>query len=225
MPRVVVGSQNDFRATVIDFTNPASPSPLLISPNVGSGCQVNTNGPALAVGGLLSSSGAVQLYDITNPAAPVMQGSINTQLGGIGAIAVRGSLVAVGENVNNFKARVMLIDISNPNAPVIKGTAAQTPLVNASTSPTDTLGAIASIAFLNNSIVFVSGPADPRVFKVDFTTPNSPVVTPFSPVVSGGATLDLDASAARLAVGDTNSGLLKLFNAAKKKNKIKNKKK
>jgi hypothetical protein len=210
---VVAGSANDLNAAVINFSNPASPSVVYINPNVGSGCQVNADGPMLAVGGYVSDFGTVQLFDLTNPAAPVTLGSINTNLAGIGAIAVQGSLVAVGENVNSFKARVMLIDISNPNAPVIKGTA-PTPLVNITMDPTSTLGAIASVAFLNDNVVFVAGPAAPQVFRIDFTNPANPAVTEFSPILSTAATLDLDASANTLAVGDTGSGTIKLFNAS-----------
>ena len=182
-----------------------------VNPGFGAGCRVNIDGTSVAAGSVLS--GDVRLVDVTNPASPVQQGNINTMLAGIGAIAIRGTRVAVGEFVNNFQARVKLLDFSNPMSPVILGSA-PTPLVNVSTSPTDTLAAISSTAFLNDDVVFVSGPASPVGFKVDFTSPGTPVVTSFTPVVSGGLTLDVDGSASRLAAGDMNGSFIRFFNAS-----------
>jgi Abnormal spindle-like microcephaly-assoc'd, ASPM-SPD-2-Hydin/von Willebrand factor type A domain len=209
MPRVILaGSENDTRFAVIDFTNPNAPTVVQVNPGFGAGCRVNIDSSSAAMGSVLT--GDVRLVDVTNPAAPVLLGNINTMLAGIGAIAIRGTRVAVGEFVNTFQARVKLIDFSNAMSPTIRGTA-QTPLTSVNTG--DTLAAIASIAFLNDNVVYVSGPASPQAYKVDFTNPSSPVVTMFNPVLPGGVALDVDASAGRLAAGDTNGSLVKLFDA------------
>jgi hypothetical protein len=209
MPKVIVaGSENDTSFAVIDFTNPNAPTVVKVNPGFGAGCRVNIDGSSAAVGSVLT--GDVRLVDVTNPAAPVLQGNINTMLAGIGAINIRGTRVAVGEFVNTFQARVKLIDFSNPNSPVILGTA-PTPIVSVNTG--DTLAAISSIAFLNDNVVYVSSPASSSAFKVDFTNPNSPVVTMFSPGFAGGVALDVDAAAGRLAAGDVNGSFVKFFDA------------
>jgi hypothetical protein len=214
MPRVVVaGSENDTSFAVIDFTTPGSPAVVRVNPGFAAGCRVAINGTSAAVGSVLS--GEVRLVDVTTPAAPIQQGSINTMLSGIGAIAVRGTRVAVGEFINSFQARAKLIDYSNSLSPSVIGTA-PTPLTSVSGGGTQTLAAISSIAFLSDNVVFVSGPALFQIYQIDFTNPGAPVVTMFTPVLSGGISLDVDAAASRLAAGDNNSTVLKLFNATSK---------
>src|ERR1700674_522393 len=213
MPRVVVaGSENDTSFAVIDFTSPGSPSVVAINPGFGAGCRVAIDGSSAVAGSVLT--GDVRMVDVTNPAAPVLQDNINTMLAGVGALAVRGSRVAVGEFVNSFQARVKLIDFSTPTAPVILGSA-PTPLVSV-TVGMDGSAAISSVAFLNDNVVLVAGPSDAIVVQIDFTIPTSPVVTTFNPVLSGGLSIDVDADANRLAVGDNNATTLKLFDATTK---------
>jgi hypothetical protein len=210
MTRVVVaGSENDVRFTAINFTMPTSPTVVLVDPGFGAGCRIATDSSSAVAGSVLT--GNVRLIEVSNPALPALKGNINTMLSGIGAIAIRGSRVAVGEYVNSFKARVTLISFSSPMSPIILGTA-QTPLINVTTG-TDSSAAISSIAFLSDNVLLVSGPSAGIVVKVDFSNPVSPIVTTFNPVVSGGASIDVDASANRLAVGDNNSTILKLFDA------------
>jgi len=61
------------------------------------------------------------VIDVTNPAVPVVRGSVLTILTGISsvAIAANGSVAIAGELNGCHVAR---IDISNPDAPVVTGT-------------------------------------------------------------------------------------------------------
>src|SRR5438132_719426 len=137
----------------------------------------------------------------------------------LGATTTKGNLVAVGEFVNNFAARVKLIDFSNRMGPVLLGTAT-TPFVD-TTIPADpndpnsqpqTAAAIASISFVAASVIVASGPSGFQVAQVDFN-PATPVVTLFNPALSGAPTLAADLDANNLAVGDNNGTQLKLLNA------------
>ena len=129
MSRIVVaGSENDTVFSIIDFTTATSPSVITPDPGFASGCRVDIDANTVAVGSVLT--GTVVTYDVSVPSAPVKGTPIITTLAGIGAIAINGTMVAVGEWVNSFKARVILINFSNPQVPVIVGTA-QTTLVNA----------------------------------------------------------------------------------------------
>jgi LVIVD repeat len=111
---VVAGSSNDNSFAVIDFSVPANPVKVLVTPPFQGGCMVDT-GATLAVAGNFNG-GQVAVYDISNPASPVLKGTVATGLGGIGAISLDGSHVLAGE-VNG--QRVALIDITNPAAPHI----------------------------------------------------------------------------------------------------------
>src|SRR5947208_88758 len=96
MPRVVVaGSTNNFTFAVIDFTIPTSPTVVQVNPGFGGGSTVDMDGSSAVAGNI--NGGQVRLVDVSNPAAPVLQGIFNTTLLGIGAIAIRGAQVAVGE--------------------------------------------------------------------------------------------------------------------------------
>src|SRR5581483_5091722 len=120
MPIVALAaSPNNPKFSVIDFSNPGNP--LAVSPSFQGACQVKQDGANAYIGNLLG--GQVQLFDISNPTAPVAHGTAPTVLAGIGAITVRGTRVAVGEATNTFKARICLIDFSSPGTPVILGTA------------------------------------------------------------------------------------------------------
>jgi hypothetical protein len=205
MPRVVVaGSENDTSFAVVDFTNPASPHVVLVNAMFGAGCRVAIGGAHAAVASVLT--GEFKVVDVTNPAAPVVQGSVMTTLAGAGALAVRGSLVAVGEQAANFQARVCLIDISNPSAPAVLGYAPTAYISNGTGS-----AAIGSVAFVGDHVVAVSG-TDPQITQIDFTNPGSPVVTTFLPMMSLPV-IDADADNDLLVAGDSTSGIVKWFHA------------
>ena len=71
--------------------------------------MVDASGSLAAIGDFNGSS--VRLCDISNPAAPALQGTVNTGLSGIGAISMDGNHVLVGE-LNGLRA--VLIDASVP---------------------------------------------------------------------------------------------------------------
>ncbi len=203
MPRVVVaGSENVTSFAIINFTTPSSPTVVTVNPGFGAGCHVTLSGSNAIAGNVLG--GQVRLIDVTNPAAPVLKGTLSTILGGIGAVAMRGNLVAAGELANGFGARIVLIDYSSPTSPSLLGTA------------TTSLTAINSLAFTSDHVVVASGSNDFQIAQVDFTSPSSPIVTNFNPALSGSVSLDGDAVASRLAAGDNNAFNVKLFDAVSK---------
>lgn len=199
MPKVVVaGSENSFTFAVIDFTTPGSPAVKQVNPGWSGGCRVAIDGQYVAAGNLLG--GEVRLIDVSNPALPVLKGTINTQLSGIGAIAIRGTRVAVGEWVGQGN-RIKLIDFSNPNSPQLMGTA------------TTIMAMFRSISFLGNNAVVAAGQNDFSFVKVDFTNPANPVVTLKNPGF-GAPTVDADSSTNRIVAGDRHGAHVKLYDAA-----------
>lgn len=210
MPRVAVaGSDNSFSFAVIDFTNPAAPVVTSVNPGFGGSCRVTLDGPRCFAGNGLG--GQVRLVDVTNPAAPVQRGTVNTALSGIGALAVQGSLVAVGEWVNTFQARVALLDFSNPAAPAILKVV-PTPLSSLpSPNPSNpNPPAITSIAFTGANHVVAAGSSDPEIVKIDFTNLANPTVTSF---LSGFSAVTMDADTTRVVAGDQTGAQVKLFDA------------
>lgn len=111
---VVAGSNNDNSFAVIAVSSPASPAKALVTPPFQGGCMVDASGQ-LAVAANYNG-GQVAVYDVSNPASPVFQGSVTTTLGGIGAVSADGTRVLVGD-VNGLRAA--MIDISNPASPQI----------------------------------------------------------------------------------------------------------
>ena len=168
------------------------------------------DGPHCFVGNGLG--GQVGLVDVTNPAAPVQRGTVNTMLSGIGALAAAGSLVAVGEWVNTFQARVALLDFSNPAAPIVVKVV-PTPLSSLpSADPSNpNPPAITSLAFTGPNQVLAAGSSDPEIVKIDFTNLTNPVVTHF---LSGFSAVTMDADATHIVAGDQTGAQVKLFDAA-----------
>jgi hypothetical protein len=211
MPRVVVaGSDNSFSFAVIDFTNPANPIVTPVNPGFGGGCRVTLDGPRCFVGNALG--GDVRLVDVTNPSAPVQRGTVPTGLSGIGALAVQGNLVTVGEWINDFQARVALLDFSNPAAPVVLKIV-PTPLTSVPTpSGQDNPNppAIASIAFTAPNHVVAAGSGDPEIVKIDFSNLANPAVTTF---LSGFSAVAMDADTTHVVAGDQTGAQVKLFDA------------
>ncbi|MFF3816223.1 hypothetical protein ACFYYD_06350 [Streptomyces bluensis] len=202
----MAGSENDTSFAVVDFTNPTLPKRTLVNPGFGAGCRVALGGHSAAVGNVLG--GDVRVVNVANPASPVLQGKATTVLAGIGGLAIRKTLVVIGESANNFKARAVAIDFSRPTVPVVLGTAHTA--LSSNGGP-----AISSVAFVSDYVVMVSG-ADFEIVQVDFTIPGSPVVTNFNPRLAGPPVIDVDANARIIAAGDSTSGILKWFDADSK---------
>ena len=205
-PVVVAGSPNSFEFVVVDFANTSSPTRVLRDPGFNANCVVDCDGVTAVVGAYLGSR--VQRFDISNPAAPVaLPPTVDLPgFGGIGAVAIRGSLVVAAE-LNGF--RVALIDFS------------QTPpgVVTASTSQ----GGFAWLAFTAARRVVGSGLNAPPVFtEVEFPVSGTPVVTPFFTATSpfnlnfSSVCLDADPAANVIAVGNINGMEVALLDATTK---------
>jgi WD40 repeat protein len=204
---VVAGSENRTSLAYIDFTNPSVPILTYIDPGFNAGVRVALGTATIAAGSVLS--GEVRLIDLTN-GVKTLRGAINTGLSGIGAIASRGSLVAVGESVNSFKARVSLIDYSRPDSPVLLSSA-QTPLISSSTAPDKPLTAISSLTFLSDQKVIASGQGDFRAIVIDFSNPASPAVSTFFPRTGNPPVIDADSAHGLIVAGDSGGRLVKVF--------------
>lgn len=198
----VAGSQNDFNFSVIDFTNPAAPNVVTANPGLNGGCTVDCDGTLAAVGDYLG--GQVVLYDISNPAAPVKKGNVNTMFSGISALSVSGTNVLAGELNGD---RVALINASNPASPTIVSTF-------------DTAISSINSAQLKGSKAVVSGPNNLIFVVLDYSVPASPTQVQFVPgtggVFFGGSVIaDLDGTNAALAdAGDGNVYLFDVSGAA-----------
>jgi hypothetical protein len=197
---VVAGSNNDNRFAVIDFSVPTSPADVLVPAPFSGGCMVDCSGVLAAVGNY--NGGQVAIFDISNPAAPVLKGTANTILNGIGAISSDGSHVLVGE-VNG--SRSVLIDVTNPGSPSILSTFSTA------------VASISAIA-LRGTLAVAAGPAiNPYFVVLNYANPASPTQVQFTPgtggVYFGGAiTCDLDATHAALA--DYSGGKIYLFDVS-----------
>ena len=208
MPRVIVaGSDNSISFAVIDFTDPVNPAESLVNPGFGAGCRVVLHVDRCFAGSALT--GLVREIDVTDPANPAQRGTINTQLAGIGALAVQGNLVAVGEWVNSYKARVALLDFTNPDSPIQIAVAA-TPLTSVPSATDPNPPAISSIAFTGPSRVVTAGPGNPEIVKIDFTNLSAPAVTTF---LSGFNAVTMDADTTYICVGDPTGFQTELLDA------------
>jgi len=101
----VAGSQEANQFAVIDFTSATSPVSVLVTPPFSGGCVVDCYGSLACAGNLLG--GEIAVYDISNPASPSLQGSISSNIAGIGAISFDGSRVLAGEMSGQ---RLLLVD-------------------------------------------------------------------------------------------------------------------
>jgi hypothetical protein len=195
---VVAASENETSIAVIDFSNPAVPKVVKLAMQFASGCHVAVDGSQAAVGA--ATNGIVALVDLSNPAVPKVLGKITAAIGGVGAIAVRGAWVVIGDKLSG---RVSLIDFTNPASPQALG------------SVQTSLNQVNSLAFVGPTKIAASSTADFQYVEVDFSTPSSPVANNIGNTgISGPISLDGDANASRIAAGDTNSSILKLFDAA-----------
>jgi hypothetical protein len=194
----VASSENEFTFAVIDFTNPNSPVVTQVTPSYNDNTHLGADGSTVVAGAYNGSRFVV--VDITDPANPVEKASVNLNFGGISAVAVKGNRAALGER-NGF--RIAFVDLTNLSAPVVLGTA------------TSALNNFNSLAFISPSVVVGAGPNNFECVRVDFTNPNSPVVSTFTPAaISLAPTLDADSGASRILVGDTGGPGLQLLDAS-----------
>ncbi len=168
-----------------------TPTVVQVNPGFGGASTVDAKSNFAAVGDLTGSN--VALFDVTNPAAPALLGSIATQLAGIAAISMDGMRVLAGE-MNGLRA--VLIDFTTPNSPVILST------FNTGIS------SISSIA-LSGARAVAGGPNDGQLSAIDYSNPNNPTKTLFDPGLAGGLTVDLDGT--MCAAGDQNGSQVALI--------------
>ncbi len=202
----VAGSVADSRFAVIDFSDSAKPTTVLVPSPFPTGCVVDcsNNLGNQAVGTLADSTsalaavgdytgGTLAIYNLLNPAAPALQSSFDTGLSGIGAVAFdaqSGNRLVVGSaNGANF----VLMDISKPPSSAIVSTC------NAGGSFVS--GGVYSIA-LSGTTAFASGQG--AFVWIDFSNPTSPQPAAFEQAgpnnLKGLVALDFDGGT--LAVGD-----------------------
>jgi hypothetical protein len=196
---VVAGSNNEFDFAVVDFTNPASPTKVLVTPPFQGGCMVDISGSLAAVGNF--NGGEVEVFDVSNPASPVHKGGVSTVLGGIGSISIDGNRVLVGE-LNGLRA--ILIDASNPSSPSI-----------VSTHNTG-ISSITSIAISGTKGV-AAGPNDLAFSVINYSNPTTPTHVKFLSNTNGvffGGPMQADLDGARAALADGGGGEVHFFDVS-----------
>jgi hypothetical protein len=205
----VTGSITDSRFAVTDFSNAAAPTTVLVQSPFSKGCVVdcsnnlgnqsvgtlaNSTSALAAVGDY--SSGTVAIYNLLNPAAPALQNTFDSGLGGIGAVAFDG------QSGNN-----LAVGASNGSTVVLMNV--QTGAVTATAQPEgDLVGGVYSLA-LNGSTAVASG-VQLGLVMIDFSNLSSPQVGPITIAglnaegkanyLQGQIACDFDGST--LAVGD-----------------------
>ena len=216
---VVAGTENGTGSNpttvaVVDASNAAAPTVKLLAPNIGdTGAHVAIGGGLLAAGAALS--GMVGVFDVTTPTSPQSMGAVNSGLsGGVGAVAVRGTLVVAGEWTSNVGARVALLDASH-NPPTVVSTAT-THFTGNTTNVGDnpqSLAAINSVAFLSDRLVLATSPAGNQLCLIDFTNRVSPTLTYKNTNFAGIGAADGDADAQRIVAADGFGGQFQLYDA------------
>lgn len=173
---VAAGSINDHGVTLLDVSNPQSPS-ILAQFRDGVGVYTNISYPYVALqSGLLVIAGyndnAVTLISITNPAAPVKLAELRDGIGGwdglSGAYATIISsnlLVVAGYN----ESAVTLADISNPAAPVSRI------IMRDNQFGFNNLGTPSCLAVSGN-ILAIGANGDSAVTLINITNPANPVL-------------------------------------------------
>lgn len=168
------------KAYIFDITNPAVPVQKAVI-TAADGVGADTFGQSVAISGNLviisapdhGGAGNVYVYDITNPALPVLKSEFTSSDGVSGDefgfnIDLQGTTAVVGAPLrNSSEGQVYVFDLSNPAAPVQKSE-----FVGSDSAGTDQLGYSVS---LYNNIVVVSAIALGKVYVFDITNPSLPV--------------------------------------------------
>ncbi len=194
---VVVGAPTSITFAVIDFTDPANPSVVPVSPGLGGGTLVSCNGNEVAVGDAsLPGTGKIVMYDVSDPSHPMEQGSFVSNFEAIGGIKFDGSRVLAGD-ANGFQ--VVLLDATDPTSLSQIGSKILTGLSKiSSTGLKGTIG-IAS-ALLSSTIEIING------------IPNNLTHASFNP--NNGIGLTASLSGTLSAVGSKNGGTVKLVDVS-----------
>ena len=202
----VLGSTNDTRFAVTNFTVASAPTTVFVTPEFGvrpTGCVVDCSGTLAAVGNYQSEQ--VAIYNISNPAAPALLNTFSTGLTqygltGIGALSLDGTNLLVGEFNGGH---IVLIDTTKPQGSAIVSTLA-----------------LGDFADGGVSAIKLHGPAAVACGNFNFdvlnyTTPSAPVATPYVPDANNGTVnfqkpLSCDFDGSTAVIGD-NSGNVYAF--------------
>jgi hypothetical protein len=173
---VVAGSISDSRFAVINFSDATAATTALVPSPFSVGCVVacSNNLGNQSVGTLADStsalaavgdygSGTVAIYNLANPAAPALQGTFDSGLGGVGAVAFdaqSGNRLVVGSASGST---IVLMDISQPPSSAVLSTCVA--------GQSYVSGGVSSIALSGNTAV--AGGQGAFVW-VDFSKPSSP---------------------------------------------------
>jgi hypothetical protein len=173
---------------VVDITHPASMSVLSTTSITG---FINYGQSGIRVQGqyvyLVSSTGTpstnlLQIYDVSNPSAPVFAGSVPVPLYGLG-LCVSGKYAYVISYVGDPSASTLaIVDISNPASPTIVGSAS-----------TGTAGLhVADIKVVGNYAYVAGQSAGPsEILVFDISNPASPYLLSSLPAAHSPQGLDI----------------------------------
>ena len=139
------------RRRIVLVTGPAAPPPaeaLSRSHSPWLSRAVRAQASAVAVSGLYAyvtgrQSNSLVVVDISNPASPVIRGSVvsSSLLGGSFGVAVSGTYAYVVAPISDS---LVVVDVSNPASPVIRGSVVSSSLMDAVRVRRGAAGAAAS---------------------------------------------------------------------------------
>ena len=115
---VAVASTGSSEVAVIDFSA-EPPSSVMVTPGTDAGYVVDCYGSLLVTGG--HTSGNVSVYNILDPGAPALTGSVYTGLSRLTAISTDGEYVLAGGTATSGTALV-LVSIADVNSPKVVST-------------------------------------------------------------------------------------------------------
>jgi len=195
---------------VVDITNPASMSLVSATSITGfiapgqSGIRVQGHYVYLVSSTGTPSTNLLQIYDVSNPYAPAIVGSVPIPLYGFG-LWLSGQYAYVISYVGvNSLSTLAVVDISNPASPAIVGSATTgTPGVN-----------VADIKVVGN-YAYVAGQSDlqsttqpsqnSQLLVFDISNPASPFLLSTLPVAHSPQGLDIEGSYWYQTIYDANS--------------------
>jgi hypothetical protein len=100
---------------IIDLSNPLQPVEIAVCDS-GTALDVTVTGSHAVVMKGFGSNLYLNVWNIVDPASPVLEGSIITQISGMRRVASSGNLVCITQSGSFYS--VIAFDISNPTAPV-----------------------------------------------------------------------------------------------------------
>ncbi|MDO8466753.1 MAG: prepilin-type N-terminal cleavage/methylation domain-containing protein [bacterium] len=170
-----------------DWTNPQVVSSIDLGAG-NSGTDVVVDLPYVYMSGVAASASKpdIFIYDVSNPAVPVLIGSLDIGSGGINTIVKNGNYI-YGASPNDTK-ELVVIDVSSPTAPTLTGYL----------SLSGSSDALSVEIFGSTVMVGRTSSATYEINFINVSNPASPSV--FSEVTTGGNIFDAVATTDRLFV-------------------------